>query len=202
MLRRAAEISLAEPDLPQEVVYQGNGQHVLGTLVCSEPAVIRLVQQSLTLIQLLDGLSLLALQCRDTAENAEDGRGQDDTQAFPRLPVQRQAPLEEKPGPRLVLVGQEHKAGSGQRQGMLVGRQALAAGREFLLEAGQLSRVAMEPPESPRHPEQPHRRLDVAVREPGHCGPQIVVLSLQPVEPAELPSALHLGGGRSARATK
>ena len=79
---------------------------------------------------------------------------------------------------------------------MLVGRQALAAGREFLLEAGQLSRVAVKPPESPRHPEQPHRRLDVAVREPGHRGPQIVMLSLQPVEPAELPPALYLGGGR------
>src|SRR4029077_12221295 len=102
VLCRAVKISLAEPDLPEKVMHQGNGQHVRATLVSSEPAVARLSQQSLALIQLLNGVGLMAVQCPDTAENAHDGRRHDDTQAFPRLPVQRQALFEKHPSSRLA----------------------------------------------------------------------------------------------------
>ena len=55
-------------------------------------------------------------------------------------------------------------------------------------------------PEPPRQREQPDRRLDLAVHQPGHRGPQIVVLGLQPVQPAQLPAVRQLGrGGLSER---
>ena len=54
--------------------------------------------------------------------------------------------------------------------------------------------MAAEPPEPPRDPEQIHRRLElILVHEPGHRGPQIVVLGLQPVQPSQLSAALQLG---------
>ena len=121
----------------------------------------------------------------------------DHPELFARLPVQRQGLLEERLRPGRVSVVDAYEAGPGQRQRPLIGRQVLAAGQRFVPQAGKFREVAAEPPEPPGHQEQVGCLIDLAlVHQPGHRGPQVVVLGLQPAQPGQLRGAGELGGGR------
>jgi hypothetical protein len=75
--RRGVVVALAEPDLAEEIIRQGDGQRVLKAVVLAEVVVAYLPQQGLALAEQVGGAGVIAAQGREVAQDAQDGRGQD-----------------------------------------------------------------------------------------------------------------------------
>jgi len=78
--RRGVVISLAELDLSEEVIHQGDGQQVLKPVVPAEVAVAHHPQPGLALAEQVGGAGVIAAQGREVSQDAQDRRGQDHPQ--------------------------------------------------------------------------------------------------------------------------
>src|SRR5215472_11926369 len=90
-LRRAVVISLAEPDLPEEVVHQGDIEQMLHMVSSGELVVAHLAQLSLALFEQVACARIVVLQRRQVTQH---GRYIRYAELIPRLAEQRQALLE------------------------------------------------------------------------------------------------------------
>ncbi len=198
-MRRGVGVALAEPDLAEDVIHESDRYQLLKPVVPRNVVVAQLPQHGLALVKESAGGGVVAAESREVTQNGQDQRVHCHRHRQPVavLPVQRQRLLKELPRPGRISVGDDDEAGLGQRQRMLNWRQVLAAGHEVVARAGQLRGVAVQPPEPPGDHDQVHGLLQRAViHQPGHRGPQVVVLGLQPVQPRQLPWAGEVGCGR------
>jgi hypothetical protein len=167
--RRGVVIALAEPDLAQDVIHQGEGHLLLKPVVPAEVVVAQLPQQGLALVKEVAGAGVIAAACREVAQNDQDQRvhRHRHRQRLVVLPVQWQRLLQQLLPPGRITVADEDEAGLGQSQRVLAGRHVLAAGYEVVAQAGQLRGVAAQPPEPPGHLAQVHGPAPAAGRCPG-----------------------------------
>ena len=69
-LRRAVVISLAEPDLPEDVVQQGDVEQMLNTVSSGELVVPHLAQLSLALFEQVARARIIVLQRQQVAQHS------------------------------------------------------------------------------------------------------------------------------------
>ena len=93
-LRRAVVISLAEPDLPEEVVQQGDVEQMLHMVGSGKLVGAHLAQLSLALFEQVACARIIVLKRRQVTQH---GRYVGYAELVPRLAKQRQALLEKPP---------------------------------------------------------------------------------------------------------
>ena len=91
--------------MPEDVVHHADEQQVLIARVSGQVVVVQSCQQGLALAEQFAGAGVVAASRGELAQDALDGRGQDQAQFASRMAVQRQALLEQHLRPGLVLVG-------------------------------------------------------------------------------------------------
>src|SRR5262249_32101406 len=138
-LGRAVVISLAEPDLPEGVVQQGDVEQMLYTVGPGEFVVAHLAQLGLAELEQVASARIIVLQRRQVAQHSRYVRY---AQLVPRLAKQRQALVEKSPCADVVPGRLAMEPRCGQRQATLARRKAFAFGCDRLGDAGQLVEVA------------------------------------------------------------
>ena len=108
--RRRARISLTEADLPEVVVYLGNGQQMLNSFVSSELIIAGLLQQGKALFEQFAGARVVLLQGQLVTQRSG---GQGCVYLVPRLAKQWQALFHERVPPGRVSAGDKREAGPG-----------------------------------------------------------------------------------------
>src|ERR1700722_14814680 len=122
--RGSVVVGLAEADLAEEIIEEGDANKLLEALVPGEIVVPELLHQGPALVEAFAGAGVIAADCRDVAQHVQNDRVEYHPELLTRLLVQRQALLEERLRPVQVSVGDDGEAGCGQRQRPLIGRQA------------------------------------------------------------------------------
>ena len=174
--QRGVVIPVAQPDLAQEVVDQGEVQPVQQALPPVEPIGVLLPQLAEGLLEQFTGACAVAARAQEPAQRRRD---QARAQRVPGLTVKRQAFLQQRARRGLVPVGQEGEAGTAQGLGPLDADPwpSLLA-TIFSSVRRELVGVPAQPPEPPCHPDQLHRpgQSGPGIHQPGQCGAEVVVV--------------------------